>query len=201
MNLSLLMAYSLAVLALVATPGPVVLLVTGAAAREGYASAVRTMIGGNLASLLLLAAAAAMLTGALAVEPRALTLLAMIGSLYIIWLALAMLREDAVTQQVAKKRSGVMAGFATALSNPKDILFFAAFFPQFIHITDSFGCSLGVLTAVWVLIDLSVLSLYILAVLRWLTARCAKRLTTVSALFLLLLASYGLGYNVWQLHL
>lgn len=164
MNLSLLMAYSLAVLALVATPGPVVLLVTGAAAREGYASAVRTMIGGNLASLLLLAAAAAMLTGALAVEPRALTLLAMIGSLYIIWLALAMLREDAVTQQVAKKRSGVMAGFATALSNPKDILFFAAFFPQFIHITDSFGCSLGVLTAVWVLIDLSVLSLYILAV-------------------------------------
>ncbi|WP_181944461.1 LysE family translocator, partial [Klebsiella pneumoniae] len=101
------------------------------------ASAVRTMIGGNLASLLLLAAAAAMLTGALAVEPRALTLLAMIGSLYIIWLALAMLREDAVTQQVAKKRSGVMAGFATALSNPKDILFFAAFFPQFIHITDS----------------------------------------------------------------
>ncbi|MEC6163392.1 MULTISPECIES: LysE family translocator [Klebsiella] len=201
MNLSLLMAYSLAVLALVATPGPVVLLVTGAAAREGYASAVRTMIGGNLASLLLLAAAAAMLTGALAVEPRALTLLAMIGSLYIIWLALAMLREDAVTQQVAKKRSGVMAGFATALSNPKDILFFAAFFPQFIHITDSFGRSLGVLTAVWVLIDLSVLSLYILAVRRWLTARCAKRLTTVSALFLLLLASYGLGYNVWQLHL
>ena len=160
MNLSLLMAYSLAVLALVATPGPVVLLVTGAAAREGYASAVRTMIGGNLASLLLLAAAAAMLTGALAVEPRALTLLAMIGSLYIIWLALAMLREDAVTQQVAKKRSGVMAGFATALSNPKDILFFAAFFPQFIHITDSFGCSLGVLTAVWVLMALGMIVLW-----------------------------------------
>lgn len=128
MNLSLLMAYSLAVLALVATPGPVVLLVTGAAAREGYASAVRTMIGGNLASLLLLAAAAAMLTGALAVEPRALTLLAMIGSLYIIWLALAMLREDAVTQQVAKKRSGVMAGFATALSNPKIFSFLPLFF-------------------------------------------------------------------------
>lgn len=201
MNFSLLMAYSLAVLALIATPGPVVLLVTGAAAREGYASAVRTMIGGNLGSLLLLAAAGAMLTGALAVDPRALTLLAMIGSLYIIWLALAMLREDAVTQQAAKKRSGVMAGFATALSNPKDILFFAAFFPQFIHITDSFGSSLGVLTAVWVLIDLSVLSLYILAVRRWLTARCAKRLTRVSALFLLLLAIYGLGYNVWQLHL
>lgn len=53
-----------------------------------------------------------------------------------------------------------MAGFATALSNPKDILF-CRVFPQFIHITDSFGFSLGLLTAVWVIIDLSVLSLYI----------------------------------------
>lgn len=104
-------------------------------------------------------------------------------------------------QLVAKKRSGVMAGFATALSNPKDILFFAAFFPQFIHVTDTLGFSLGLLTAVWVIIDLSVLSLYILAIRRWLTAHYAKRLTMVSALFLLLLALYGLGYNLWQLTL
>ncbi|MFP1259810.1 LysE family translocator [Klebsiella michiganensis] len=199
MNISLLTAYALTVLALIATPGPVVLLVTGTAAREGYASAVRTMIGGNLASLVLLTVAAAMLNGMLMLDPRALMLLATIGSLYIIWLAVAMLREEAVTQEASKKRSGVMAGFATALSNPKDILFFAAFFPQFIHITDSFGFSLGLLTAVWVIIDLSVLSLYILAVRRWLTACYARRVTMVSALFLLLLAFYGLGYNVWQL--
>ena len=195
MNISLLTAYALTVLALIATPGPVVLLVTGTAAREGYASAVRT----NLASLVLLTVAAAMLNGMLTLDPRGLMLLATIGSLYIIWLAVAMLREEAVTQEASKKRSGVMAGFATALSNPKDILFFAAFFPQFIHITDSFGFSLGLLTAVWVIIDLSVLSLYILAVRRWLTACYARRVTMVSALFLLLLAFYGLGYNVWQL--
>ena len=128
MNISLLTAYALTVLALIATPGPVVLLVTGTAAREGYASAVRTMIGGNLASLVLLTVAAAMLNGMLTLDPRALMLLATIGSLYIIWLAVAMLREEAVTQEASKKRSGVVAGFATALSNPKDILFFAAFF-------------------------------------------------------------------------
>lgn len=145
-------------------PGPVVVLVTGAAAREGFASAVRTMIGGNLASLVLLAAAAAMLNGIVALDPRALTLMATIGSLFIIRLALGMLRAEPVTQDASKKRSGVMAGFATALSNPKDILFFAAFFPQFISVTDSFGFSLGLLTAVWVMIDLGVLTLYILAV-------------------------------------
>lgn len=87
------------------------------------------------------------------------------------------LREGAVAQQMATKRSGVMAGLATALSDPSDTLFF----PQCIHITDGIGCSLGLLTAVWVRIDRSGLSLDILAVRRWLTARYVKRLTTVSA--------------------
>ena len=100
---------------------------------------------------------------------------------------------------VEKGKASSPARIAGRLGNPKDILFFAAFFPQFIHITDSFGFSLGLLTAVWVIIDLSVLSLYILAVRRWLTACYARRVTMVSALFLLLLAFYGLGYNVWQL--
>ena len=49
------------------------------------------------------------------------------------------------------------------------------------HIADGIGCCLGLLTAVWVRIDRSVLSLDILAVRRWLTARYVKRLTTVSA--------------------
>ncbi|WP_252990030.1 hypothetical protein [Klebsiella michiganensis] len=78
---------------------------------------------------------------------------------------------------MATKRSGVMAGLATALSDPNDILFF----PQFIHIADGIGCCLRLLTAVWVRIDRSVLSLDILAVRRWLTAHYVKRLTTVSA--------------------
>lgn len=38
-----------------------------------------------------------------------------------------MLREGAVAQQVTTKRSGVMAGLATALSDPNDILFFAVY--------------------------------------------------------------------------
>ena len=102
---------------------------------------------------------------------------------------------------VEKGKASSPARIAGRLGNPKDILFFAAFFPQLIHLTNSFGCSLGILTAVWVPIDLSVLSLYILAVRRWLTARYAQRLTTVSAFFLLILALYGLGYNLWQLSL
>ncbi len=87
MNYMLVAGYCLTVVALIATPGPVVLLVTGTAAREGYARAIRTMIGGNLASLLLIAVAAATLTGALHLDPQALTLVAIGGSLYVAFLA------------------------------------------------------------------------------------------------------------------
>jgi threonine/homoserine/homoserine lactone efflux protein len=199
MNYVLVAGYCLTVVALIATPGPVVLLVTGTAAREGYARAVCTMVGGNLASLLLIAVAAAMLTGTLRLDPQALALVAIGGSLYIAFLAIGMLRATSAAHPAARRSGGLAVGFITALANPKDILFFVAFFPQFIHITADTGVSLGILTALWVVIDLSVLSLYILAIHRWLTLAHTRRLTTISAAFLLALALYGFGYNLWQL--
>ena len=85
------------------------------------------------------------------------------------------------------------------LSNPKDILFFAAFFPQFIQITSDVGLSLGLLSIIWVAIDLGVLSFYILAIRRWLAPAHAHRLTTIAACFLLILGVYGVGYHFWLL--
>jgi threonine/homoserine/homoserine lactone efflux protein len=199
MNYSLLAAYCLTVLALVATPGPVVMLVTGTAVREGAACAIRTMFGSHLASLLLIAFAAMMLYGLVAVDPLALMLLALGGSVYIVVLGLAMWRDEETMSEAKKTRGGVGKGFVTALSNPKDILFFAAFFPQFVPVTGEFGLSLGLLTLLWAAIDLGVLSLYILAIDRWLQPARARLLTKVSALLLLAMALYGFGYNFWQL--
>lgn len=199
MNYALMAGYSMTVLALIATPGPVVLLVTGCAARDGTSSALRTMIGSNLASLVLMAVAAAMLTGAVAIHPDVLLLLAALGSIYITWLALSMLRAPHITPGAVTARGGVLSGFATALSNPKDILFFVAFFPQFIQITSDVGLSLGLLSIIWVVIDLAVLSFYILAIRRWLAPAYTSRLTTIAAWFLLILGLYGVGYHFWLL--
>ena len=140
-----------------------------------------------------------MLTGAVAIHPDILLLLAALGSIYITWLALSMLRPSPVTPGAATARGGVWSGFVTALSNPKDILFFAAFFPQFIQITSDVGLSLGLLSIIWVAIDLGVLSFYILAIRRWLAPAHAHRLTTIAACFLLILGVYGVGYHFWLL--
>lgn len=199
MNMPLLAAYILSILTLLLTPGPVIALVTRAAARHGYRSAVRTMLGTNLASLTLIACAALMLTGIVALNPHWLAGLGIAGALYIGAIALGSLlprRKGSVRQETEiTAHSGLIAGYLTGVANPKDILFFVAFFPQFIAVTPDTGTSLSLLTLVWVLLDLAVLSLYIFAVTRWLTARWMAKMETFSALFLLAVALFSVVYN------
>lgn len=199
MNLTLLAAYMLAVLLLLATPGPVVALVTGTAAREGSRRAFITVIGTNAASLVLIVLATLMLLGVVALSPVMLSLLGMAGSLYIGWSAISSLMHKAQEVQMTPARGGLLKGFLIGISNPKDILFFVAFFPQFIAVTQDFTLSMLTLSLVWVLFDITVLSLYILTVQRLLSGKYALRLERLSALFLLAVALFGIVYNVGEM--
>lgn len=75
MNMTLLVAYILSVMMLLLTPGPVVALITGTAARYGYRNAFATAAGTNGASLVLIALATLMLKGVVSVSPLWLSLL------------------------------------------------------------------------------------------------------------------------------
>ena len=199
MNMALLAAYMLAVLLLLATPGPVVALVMGTAAREGSRRAFMTVLGTNSASLVLIVLATLMLLGVVALSPVMLSLLGVLGSLYIGWSAVSSLMHKAQDIEAVPARGGLLKGFLVGISNPKDILFFVAFFPQFIAITDDFTLSMLTLSLVWVVFDITVLSLYILTVQRVLSGRYALRLERLSALFLLAVALFGIVYNVGEM--
>lgn len=204
MNLILLSAYILAVLMLLITPGPVVALVTGTAARHGSRRALATVAGTNSASLVLIMLAALMLAGAIAFSPLFLYLLGMVGSLYIGWGAVASLRAirvDAAGKEADKLRSqgGFRRGFLTGLSNPKDILFFVAFFPQFIAVTPDFTTSILTLSLVWMFSDFTVLSLYILLITRWIPERHSQGIEGISSLFLVAVSLYGIVYNASEI--
>lgn len=213
MNYPLLLAYTLSIVLLIATPGPVVALVLNTAASAGRRQAFCTILGTNGASLVLIGLSSLAISGLLMVQERWLTALALVGSGVLLWYALTALRDawavpaaDGADNVVSvestasahrpknRRRSAIAQGLLVGLSNPKDILFFIAFFPQFIAITQQPGTSLALLTLLWVLADFLILLAY--ATLLG-TAFFQQRRHTVarlSALFLLAVAVGGLGY-------
>lgn len=201
MNMPLLSAYILSVMMLLLTPGPVVALITGTAARYGYRSAFATAVGTNGASLILIAVAALMLRGVVSLSPVWLSFLGLAGCAYIGHSALQGLFNNSVTGTTdtgtdTQRRGNFLRGLVTGLANPKDILFFVSFFPQFIAVTQDFITSILTLCLVWVIFDFAILTLYILTVKKWMSAIHGRKIEMMSSLFLLAVAGGGIGYNV-----
>src|SRR5690554_5689453 len=187
MSVSVLLAYIVAVVVLIATPGPVVALIMNVAARYGVRYALITVLGANLASLVLLTSAALIISGVVALHEYWLNWVSLIGCGFIGWMAFnnlrAELRNKTATARTPdsslapKRHSGFFNGFLLGVSNPKDIIFFVAFFPQFIAVTPNLKLSLGVLTLVWMLADFVILMSYALLVRGRLFQRHARKIS------------------------
>lgn len=142
-----------------ATPGPNMMLVMSVSARQGVAAAVQAMAGCMLALLLMMSLSAAGLGALLQSFPTVFDALRLAGAAYLAYLGVkcwrAPVHEAAASdaamaptptaagsavdrlsggrEQTALGLSVVRQGFLVAASNPKAILFAAAFFPQFIQ--------------------------------------------------------------------
>lgn len=81
------------------------------------------------------------------------------------------------------------------ISNPKDILFLAAFFPQLINITSDLDYSLILLTLTWIILDFSTLSMVHLAFNRLARSKIYHHLMAGCGAILVLVAVYGI-YSV-----
>ncbi|WP_025128076.1 LysE family translocator [Pseudomonas sp. PH1b] len=207
MNISLLLAYMLSVLMLVATPGPVVTLIISTSINAGPRQALLTALGTHAASLLLALLAVLMLTTGLALDPRLISWISLLGCCFIAWLALQGLRElrtpdngDAPASAARRRGKGLATGFLVGIGNPKDILFFVSFFPQFIQVSRSVQHSALLLTLVWVLIDFAVLGAYILVARQGFSLKYKRLVTGLSSLVLLAVAVVGLVYSLLELY-
>ncbi|MFQ6572052.1 LysE family translocator [Pseudomonas sp. UM16] len=205
MNTALLLTYALTVMLLIATPGPVVALVINTAVTRGRRQALLTVLGTNGASLVLIAMAASLILTSVVIEPRWLTLLSALGCGFIGYLAVSSLRQTlkrtADTTMTVSSQGGLWQGVAIGLSNPKDIVFFVAFFPQFMQITAHASHSLLLLSLVWVIIDFAILGLYILLTGKLATPRRQRLISLTSGALLLVIAATGLLYNLHALWL
>lgn len=127
-----------------ATPGPNMMLVMNHSARHGVRAALGTMAGCMTVLLAMMGASAAGLGAVLHAWPTVFEIMRLLGAAYLAYLGVmswrapvANMAQSAMGQAVdgvpptrwALYRQGALV----AGSNPKAILFAAAFFPQFIH--------------------------------------------------------------------
>lgn len=195
----LLTAYVAAIVLFLGTPGLVTVLVASASARDGFWAGLKTVVGTNTASLVLIALSFAILQGVFSVSETALNWLTLAGALYLLHFSLDLLRHPPQLGQAPENaaaqpnRRHFRQGFLIALSNPKDILFFIAFFPTFLGIfPSSRTTSMLLLALIWVLLDYTILCAYSLLFSRIQHARVLRVIHTLAGTLLALVALYAL---------
>ncbi|WP_119462142.1 LysE family translocator [Rhodospirillaceae bacterium SYSU D60014] len=139
MTVELWLAFTAAAAIMVAIPGPTVMLVVSYALGEGRRSAWATVVGVALGDFTAMTLSLLGLGALLATSAALFTLLKWVGAAYLIYLGIRLWRaEPSVDQGGAgnggrSHRSMMGHAFAVTALNPKSIVFFVAFLPQFIN--------------------------------------------------------------------
>lgn len=141
MTLDTWLLFVAAVFLLCGTPGPNMLHVLSRSVETGLKRSVAAMAGCLVALVSVLAASAAGLTTLLLAVPGAFDMLRYLGVAYLVLLGVRAWRSDVAPVDVADDRlprtvstaALFRGGFAIGISNPKLILFAAAFLPQFVR--------------------------------------------------------------------
>lgn len=157
MSLELYIAYVLATTLLVLMPGPIVTLTVANSLAHGATRGFLTVCGATLGSAVLLGLGALGMAWVLSALSAWFDWIRWIGAAYLIFLGLRQWNARPADLAHGKADRGpvfsVLAhGFLVAVTNPKTILFYAAFFPQFLDTTKPLGPQLTLLCVTFVVI-------------------------------------------------
>lgn len=137
MHLTNWLAFAAAYCAMGVTPGPVTLMVMSYALTSGRRTALFVVAGTTLGDATCCLLAAAGLGAIIAASSVAFTALKVVGALYLVFLGVRMWRsagmllaEGATPARPALRMFG--HAYLTTVLNPKTVLFFMVFLPQFI---------------------------------------------------------------------
>ncbi|MBV9549863.1 MAG: LysE family translocator [Alphaproteobacteria bacterium] len=134
---NLLLAFIAAVTLLMLIPGPNVALIVANSVTHGVRAGLVTVAGTVAAQALSLALVTAGLTALLAAVGAWFVWLRWAGAAYLIWLGIKQWRAAAPDlAAAAQPRAALFAeAFLVSLVNPKTLIFYGAFFPQFISLS------------------------------------------------------------------
>ncbi|SDF00062.1 LysE family translocator [Sulfitobacter delicatus] len=157
MELHVWLAFASASIALLLIPGPTVLLILSYAISQGRRVALATVAGVALGDLIAMSASLAGLGALVLTSAKLFILLKWVGAAYLVYLGIKLFRSAPAASlgmlgdaPEASVRTVFAHSAAVTALNPKSIVFFIAFVPQFIHPNAVLAPQFGVLIATFV---------------------------------------------------
>jgi threonine/homoserine/homoserine lactone efflux protein len=160
MNASNWLLYLVASVGLAASPGPNGLLALTHGALHGHRKALFTIAGGAIGFVTLIALSMFGIGALLKASVVWLTVLKWLGGAYLIYLGVQVWRAPPIDLEPAPAAAGVRPwtmfrqGALSALTNPKALLFFAAFLPQFIDPSRDLALQFLVMAATFAAVEI-----------------------------------------------
>jgi threonine/homoserine/homoserine lactone efflux protein len=139
---SVLLAYSLAAFVLFITPGPDMSLFLARTVTGGRRAGIAAMTGASLGNVVHSVLAAFGLSALIAASPSLFLALKVVGALYLLWLAIDAVRNGSSLNVRGERPKPVALwptlalGLTVNLTNPKVVLFYLTFLPQFVEAHD-----------------------------------------------------------------
>lgn len=141
-DLAVMISYSVACLLLFVTPGPDMSLFLAKTMTGGRKAGFACMIGALAGCGVHTVLAALGISALLHASETAFTALKIIGALYLLWMAFGAIRHGSAFKMREENnaalsfRQNLLIGLGINLTNPKVILFFVTFLPQFVQAND-----------------------------------------------------------------
>ncbi len=170
MSLETLILYIIAAFVVILIPGPLSLFMVANTVRHGILKSYPAFLGGTLASSLYLIISASGVGVLITTSPRLYLTLKILGAAYLVYLGIMTIRVAVkkspanliqVDQSIAPSfRSLFKKAFLLGASNPKDMIFFIAFLPQFISPTSNLVQQTTIIVSTWIMVDIICKLLY-----------------------------------------
>ena len=198
MSLQVYLAFVAACIALALLPGPVVTLLIANGLRHGTRAALINIAGVQTGLLIMIGVVAIGVTSLMATMGYWFDWVRLAGAAYLVWLGIKLIRfpEGIGSESAAPPppRGGFfLQGFLVLISNPKLLIFFGAFLPQFMDMSRDRASQALLLGATFMVIAGFTDGLYALAAGRVRTLFSKRRTRLMSRIS----GGFMIGGGIW----
>ena len=198
MSLQVYLAFVAACIALAVLPGPVVTLMIANGLRYGTRAALTNILGVQAGLAIVIGIVAVGLTSLMATMGYWFDWVRFAGAAYLVWLGIKLIRfpvEGVKTDEPPPPPRGgfFLQGFLVLLSNPKVLVFFGAFIPQFMDMNRNHVSQVALLGVTFMITGAITDSIYALLAGRARNFFSARRTRLVSRIS----GGFMIGGGLW----